>query len=70
MPSLWIERTFESVLSEPARQLRGGKGGTVDIQFGELKSRYIEIESVKPDGPNQKGYSMSIAELEVFGKPQ
>ena len=48
----------------------GGKGGTVDIQFGELKSRYIEIESVKPDGPNQKGYSMSIAELEVFGKPQ
>ena len=42
------------------------KGGTVDFQFNQLKSRYIEIESVKPDGPNQKGNSMSIAELEVL----
>ena len=48
----------------------GGKGGTFDMQFNQLKSRYIEIESVKPDGPNQKGYSMSIAELEVLRIPQ
>ena len=43
-----------------------GNGSPVDLRFDKLEARFIEVEAVKPDGPNQKGSQMSIVELEVF----
>lgn len=45
-----------------------GDGSPVDIRFDARKARHVSIESIKPDGPDQKGYAMSIAELEVLRK--
>jgi F5/8 type C domain len=35
-------------------------------QFPPIKARYIRIQGIKPDGPNQVGRAMSISELEVY----
>jgi hypothetical protein len=29
-------------------------------------ARYVRIQALKPDGPNQKGRQMAVAELEVY----
>jgi F5/8 type C domain/Putative Ig domain len=34
--------------------------------FEPMGARYIRIEAVKPDGPNQEGVQMHIAELDVY----
>jgi hypothetical protein len=47
---------------------KDGDGSPVDIRFDELKARHVSIEAIKPNGPSQVGYSMSITELEVFKK--
>jgi len=39
---------------------------TVEIKVDQQKARFIEVESVKPDSPKQKGNCMAIAELEVL----
>ncbi len=50
---------------EEGKQSRGGK---VVITCTKQKARYIRVESLKPDGPNQAGYSMAITELQAFAK--
>ena len=38
----------------------------VEISFAPKKARYLKLRSIKPDGPNQEGGQMSVAEFEVF----
>jgi hypothetical protein len=43
-----------------------GKGGRRVYSLKGLKMRYIRIQGLKPNGPNQPGLQMSIAELEAY----
>jgi hypothetical protein len=43
------------------------EGGRYEHTFESRPGRYIRIQSLKPDGPNQEGGQMQIAELEVLG---
>jgi hypothetical protein len=42
------------------------KGQSLDVSFEPKEARLIRVRSYKPDGPNQSGGQMSIAELEVY----
>ena len=42
------------------------KGGRREHAFDPLKARFVRVEAVKPNGPNQPGGQMSITELEVY----
>ena len=42
------------------------QGGKLSLKVNKKNIRYIRIESHKPDGPNQPGGQMQIAELEVY----
>jgi hypothetical protein len=37
-----------------------------EATFDPVKARYVRVCALKPDGPDQKGGQMSIAELEVY----
>ncbi|MDA3923866.1 MAG: alpha-L-fucosidase [Kiritimatiellae bacterium] len=43
-----------------------GTGKPFDCDFEKTNARYVRVKSLKPDGPDQKGYQMSVAELEVY----
>ncbi len=45
---------------------RGHDGSPFEATFDPRPARYIRICGQKPDGPNQPGTQMSIAELEVY----
>jgi hypothetical protein len=42
------------------------RGGAHQIRIAPTLARYVRIQGVKPDGPNQAGRQMAIAELQVF----
>jgi len=35
-------------------------------EFGPVQAQYIRVSALKPDGPNQPGAQMAVAELEVY----
>ncbi len=41
-------------------------GQPFEATFEPVNARYVRICAIKPDGPNQKGTQMSVAELEVY----
>jgi len=41
-------------------------GESLDVSFDTQKAIGIRVRSYKPDGPNQPGVQMSVAELEVY----
>ncbi len=45
----------------------GCKGGKREHALATPPSRYVRIQALKPDGPNQEGRQMGVAELEVYG---
>jgi hypothetical protein len=54
--SKWSEITHE----------KNSNGGKHSYIFEPVASRYVKVKGIKPDGENQKGIQMSIAELEVY----
>lgn len=44
-----------------------GEGGTIEFDASGASARYVWIRAIKPDGPDQVGSQMSIAEVEVYG---
>jgi len=44
----------------------GLDGKPVARDFPAVKCRFIRVSALKPDGPNQRGTQMAIAELEVY----
>ncbi|NQT53949.1 discoidin domain-containing protein, partial [bacterium] len=43
-------------------------GMPFEATFEPVKARYVRVSAIKPDGPDQKGAQMSVAELEVYDK--
>lgn len=41
-------------------------GQPYTCEFSPARAQYFRLSAVKPDGPNQKGGQMSVAELEVY----
>ena len=41
-------------------------GGAYACEFAPIKSQYVRVSALKPNGPNQPGAQMAIAELEVY----
>jgi len=46
--------------------MRACQGGRQEHHFGGVKTRYVRVQALKPDGPNQEGKQMGVAELEVY----
>ncbi len=44
----------------------GHDGKPFEATFEPTQARYIRVLSIKPDGPNQPGSQMSVAELEAY----
>jgi hypothetical protein len=44
----------------------GHDGSPYVGEFPPVPARYVRVSALKPDGPNQQGAQMSIAELEVY----
>lgn len=44
----------------------GHDGSPIEVTFEPVEARYVRILSLKPDGPDQPGGQMSVAELEVY----
>lgn len=43
-----------------------GKGDRVECVFPAAEANVVRVRAVRPDGPNQPGMRMSIAELEAY----
>ncbi len=41
-------------------------GSPFEAEFEPVRARYVRVCALKPDGPEQKGSQMSVAELEVY----
>ena len=46
--------------------IRECKGGTHEHRFAAETTRYVRVEAVTPNGPDQEGSQMCIAELEAY----
>ncbi|MCY3021374.1 MAG: discoidin domain-containing protein [Planctomycetota bacterium] len=46
--------------------MQGCKGGRQEHHFAGTKARYVRVQALKPDGPDQEGKQMGVAELEVY----
>ncbi|HEY3321020.1 MAG TPA: alpha-L-fucosidase [Planctomycetota bacterium] len=46
----------------------GCKGGKRDHVFANVDARFVRVQALKPDGPNQEGQQMGVAELEVYSE--
>lgn len=63
---------FEIILSEDGNTWNAvavkndHDGKPCDLTFSPTSARYIRIRALKPDGENQPGIQMSVAELEVY----
>lgn len=47
-------------------RLTDQKGESINLKFEPRLSRWIQIRAHKPDGPDQPGRQMSVAEVEVY----
>jgi hypothetical protein len=41
-------------------------GRPFSCEFDPLQAQYIRVSALKPNGPNQPGAQMAVAELEVY----
>jgi hypothetical protein len=46
--------------------VKDATGGKPEHTFAATSARYVRIQSLKPDGGNQTGTTMTIVELEVY----
>jgi len=49
-----------------AGSLKEGAGKPFEVKFEKTAARYVRVRALKPDGADQRGYQMSVAELEVY----
>jgi hypothetical protein len=45
----------------------GLEGQPFAAEFKPLRAQFVRVSALKPDGPDQPGTQMGIAELEVYG---
>ncbi len=51
------------------KHVAGHDGSKVEAVFDPVPARFVRVAGRKPDGPDQPGGQMSIAELEVYAVP-
>jgi len=49
-----------------AAHATGARGRRHEHAFAKTDARYVRIQALQPDGPNQPGAQMGVAELEVY----
>ena len=49
-----------------AAEASGLEGRPFEAKFEPIEGQYVRVSALKPDGPNQPGTQMSVAELEVY----
>ena len=54
-------KAWKTIADVPAHD-----GGKWEKSFAPTQARFVRVRGLKPDGPNQPGGQMSIAELEVY----
>lgn len=47
---------------------QNGRGARIELRPDVPSVRFVRIRSLKPDGPNQPGVQMSVAEVEAYAK--
>lgn len=52
---------------ETLAEVRDFQAQRYELDFDAIPTRYIRIDALKPDGPDQEGGQMAIAELEIYG---
>lgn len=53
--------------AKPAESTAGRRhGGPHETRIAPTLARYVRVQALKPDGPNQPGVHMNIEELQVF----
>ena len=53
--------------AKPAESTAGRRhGGPHETRIAPTLARYVRVQALKPDGPNQPGMHMNIEELQVF----
>lgn len=61
-----ILTSFDGQTWDVARTVRNNAGGRYEHTMTPTIARWVRIQAVKPDGPDQTGVQMGIAELEVY----
>ncbi len=51
---------------QSVKHLKPTVGGTYTLDFPRVAARYVRLQANKPDGPNQPGGQMAVAELELY----
>jgi len=51
-------------------EAKGLKGEPFAVDFAPLAAQWVRVSAVKPDGPDQPGRQMAVAELEVYAEAQ
>jgi hypothetical protein len=71
--SMGYPTEYRILISEEGKEWKqladvtNAKGEPHESEFAPSQARYVRVQSLKPDGPNQVGLQMIIAELEVYG---
>ena len=61
-----VSLSLDGVSWKTVAEVKDGTGGVREHPVDSVEARYVHVEAVKPDGPDQPGMQMSIAELEVY----
>jgi hypothetical protein len=61
-----VSLSVDGVSWKTVAEVKEGKGGVCEHSVESVEARYLRVEAVKPDGPDQPGIQMSIAELEAY----
>lgn len=61
-----ILTSFDGITWDVAKTVQNSAGGRYEHRIEPTVARWVRIEAVKPDGPDQPGMQMGIAELEVY----
>ncbi len=61
-----VSLSADGVSWKTVAEVKDSHGGVCEHPVDSVEARYVRVEAVKPDGPDQPGIQMSIAELEVY----
>ena len=62
----FIKTSADGVSWYTVEKVTGFEGAVKHSSFDSVKARFVRVQAVKPDGPDQPGGQMAIVELEVY----
>ncbi|MEI6150256.1 MAG: alpha-L-fucosidase, partial [bacterium] len=61
-----VKLSADGLIWTTVAHVKDATGGKPEHTFAATTARYVRIQALKPDGPNQKGQKMAVLELEVY----